>query len=250
MRAPSCLVAGAGFIYRRVIVKTNFVVNAEARTLQGTGASRRLRRTGKVPAIIYGGKDAAEAVSLDHNELWNHLKTEAFYSHILTLKLDGKDQQVVLKDMSRHPVKDTILHLDLQRVLADVLLRMHVPLHFTGAEIAPGVKVAGGIVEHHLNQVEVECLPKNLPEFIEVDLSALELNDTVHLSHLKLGAGVELVQLKHDNDQSVVAIHLPRAAAAVEETTAAPVAADVPAANQKAPVAAAAAPAKKDAKKK
>lgn len=249
MRAPSCLVAGAGFIYRRVIVKTNFVVNAEARTLQGTGASRRLRRTGKVPAIIYGGKDAAQAVSLDHNELWNHLKTEAFYSHILTLKLDGADQQVVLKDMMRHPVKDTIMHLDLQRVLADVLLRMHVPLHFTGAEIAPGVKVAGGIVEHHLNQVEVECLPKNLPEFIEVDLSALELNDTVHLSQLKLSAGVELVQLKHDNDQSVVVIHLPRAAA-VEEVVAAPVAADVPAANQKAPVAAAAAPAKKDAKKK
>ena len=231
-------------------MRTNFVVNAEARTLQGTGASRRLRRTGKVPAIIYGGKDAALAVSLDHNELWNHLKTEAFYSHILTLKLDGKDQQVVLKDMSRHPVKDTILHLDLQRVLADVLLRMHVPLHFIGAEIAPGVKVAGGIVEHHLNQVEVECLPKDLPEFIEVDMSKLELNDTVHLSHLKLGAGVELVQLKHDNDQSVAAIHLPRAAAAVEET-AAPVTAEVPAANQKAPAAAAAAaPAKKDAKKK
>jgi len=248
MRAPSCLVAGAGFIHWRFIVKTNFVVNAETRTLQGTGASRRLRRTGKVPAIIYGGKDAAQPVSLDHNELWNHLKTEAFYSHILTLKLDGKDQQVVLKDMSRHPVKDTILHLDLQRVLADVLLRMHVPLHFTGAEIAPGVKVGGGIVEHHLNQVEVECLPKDLPEFIEVDLSKLELNDTVHLSHLKLGAGVELVQLKHDNDQSVVAIHLPRAAA-VEEPTAAPVAAEVPAANQKAPATPAAAPAK-DAKKK
>lgn len=229
-------------------MRTNFIVNAEARTLQGTGASRRLRRTGKVPAIIYGGKDAAQAVTLDHNELWNHLKTEAFYSHILTLKLNGADQQVVLKDMSRHPVKDTILHLDLQRVLADVALRMHVPLHFTGAEIAPGVKVAGGIVEHHLNQVEVECLPKDLPEFIEVDLSKMELNETVHLSQLKLSAGVELVQLKHDNDQSVVAIHLPRAVA-VEEPAAAPVAAEVPAANQKAPAAAAAAPAK-DAKKK
>lgn len=229
-------------------MKTNFVVNAEARVAQGTGASRRLRLTGKVPAVLYGGKDAAEAITLDHNELWNHLKTEAFYSHLLTLKLNGKEQQVVLKDMMRHPVKDTIMHLDLQRVLADVLLRMHVPLHFTGAEVAPGVKVGGGIVEHHLNQVEVECLPKDLPEFIEVDLSKLELNETVHLSHLKLGAGVSLVQLKHDNDQSVVVIHLPRAAA-VEEPAAAPVSAEVPAANQKAPAAAAAAPAK-DAKKK
>lgn len=229
-------------------MKTNFVVNAEARAAQGTGASRRLRRTGKVPAIIYGGKDAAQAVTLDHNELWNHLKTEAFYSHILTLKLDGKDQQVVLKDMSRHPVKDTILHLDLQRVLADVALRMHVPLHFLNAEIAPGVKVGGGIVEHHLNQVEVECLPKDLPEYIEVDLANLEVNEAIHLSQLKLGAGVALVQLKHDNDQSVCAIHLPRAA--VEEVvTEAPVAAEVPAANQKAPAAPAAAPAK-DAKKK
>lgn len=230
-------------------MKTNFIVNAEARTAQGTGASRRLRRTGRVPAIIYGGKDAALAVSLDHNELWNHLKTEAFYSHILTLKLNGADQQVVLKDMSRHPVKDTILHLDLQRVLADVALRMHVPLHFLNAEIAPGVKVGGGIVEHHLSQVEVECLPKDLPEYIEVDLANMELNDTVHLSQLKLGAGVQLVQLKHDNDQSVVAIHLPRAAA-VEEPAAAPVSAEVPAANQKAPAAAPAAAPAKDAKKK
>lgn len=249
MRAPSCLVAGAGFIYRRFIVKTNFVVNAEARKAQGTGASRRLRHAGKVPAILYGGKDAAEAITLDHNELWNHLKTEAFYSHILTLKLDGKDQQVVLKDMMRHPVKDTIMHLDLQRVLADVLLRMHVPLHFLNAEIAPGVKTGGGIVEHHLNQVEVECLPKDLPEYIEVDLANLELNEAIHLSQLKLGAGVSLVQLKHDNDQSVAVIHLPRAA--VEEVpTEAPVAAEVPAANQKAPATPAAAAPAKDAKKK
>ena len=231
-------------------MKTNFVVNAEARAAQGTGASRRLRRAGKVPAIIYGGKDAALAVTLDHNELWNHLKTEAFYSHILTLKLDGKDQQVVLKDMSRHPVSDNILHLDLQRVLADVALRMHVPLHFLNAEIAPGVKVGGGVVEHHLNQVEVECLPKDLPEYIEVDLAKLEVNEAIHLSQLKLGAGVTLVQLKHDNDQSVAVIHLPRAAVEEVPTEAPAVAAEVPAANQKAPAAPAAAAPAKDAKKK
>ena len=232
-------------------MKTNFVVNAEARAAQGTGASRRLRRTGKVPAILYGGKDEAKAISVDHNELWKHLKTEAFYSHILTLKLDGKDQQVVLKDMLRHPVKDSIMHLDLQRVLADVLLRMHVPLHFKNAEIAPGVKTGGGIVEHHLNQVEVECLPKDLPEFIEVELAGLDVNDTVHLSQLTLSEGVTLVQLKHGNDQSVASVHLPRAAVE-EEVVAAPVAAEVPASAQKAPEAAAAAgkDAKKDDKKK
>lgn len=236
-------------------MKENFVVVAESREAQGTGASRRLRREGKVPAILYGGKEEAKPISVDHNELWKHLKTEAFYSHILTLKLDGEDQQVVLKDMMRHPVKDTIMHLDLQRVLADVLLRMHVPLHFKNADIAPGVKVGGGIVEHHLNQVEVECLPKDLPEFFEVDLAGLNVNDAVHLSHLKLPAGVTLVQLKNGNDQSVAVIHLPRAAVE-EEVVAAPVAAEVPASAQKAPDAAAAAAAakapagKKDEKKK
>jgi large subunit ribosomal protein L25 len=228
-------------------VKENFVVNAESRVAHGTGASRRLRRTGKVPAILYGGKDQAQAIAVDHNELWKHLKTEAFYSHILTLKLDGKDQQVVLKDLLRHPVKDSIMHLDLQRVLADVLLRMHVPLHFLGADVAPGVKTGGGMVEHNLNQVEVECLPKHLPEFIEVDLSALEVNEAVHLSQLKLSEGVTLVQLKHGNDQSVAVIHLPRAA--VEEVVVAPVAADVPASAQKAPEAGAAPAGGKDAKK-
>ena len=232
-------------------MKENFVINAEPRTMQGTGASRRLRRTGKVPAILYGGQEAAQSLSVVHNELWNHLKTEAFYSHILTLKVDGAEQQVVLKDMLRHPVHNTVMHLDLQRVRADVALRMHVPLHFKGAEIAPGVKTGGGIVEHHLNQVEVECLPKYLPEFIEVDLSALNVNDTVHLSQLKLGEGVVLVQLKHDNDQSVASVHLPRAAVEEVVATDAPVAAEVPASAQKAPEAAAAAAAgKKDDKKK
>ena len=231
-------------------MKENFVINAESRAAQGTGASRRLRREGKVPAILYGGLEPAQPIAVVHNELWNHLKTEAFYSHILTLKLDGKEQQVVLKDMLRQPVNNTVMHLDLQRVRADVTLRMHVPLHFKGAEVAPGVKTGGGIVEHHLNQVEVECLPKHLPEFIEVDLSQLGVNDTVHLSQLPLGEGVVLVQLKHGNDQSVASVHLPRAA--VEETPVeAPVAADVPAIAQKAPEAgAAAAPAKKDDKKK
>jgi large subunit ribosomal protein L25 len=198
-----------------------FVIGAEVRTDQGKGASRRLRRTGKVPAIVYGGKTEPQMIAVSHNELSKHLKIEAFYSHILTLNFGGQSEQVVLKDLHRHPARDEILHMDLQRVLADKLLRMHVPLHFKGADVAPGVKTGGGLVEHHLIQVEVECLPKDLPEFIEVDLSNLNVNDSVHMSQLQVPAGVTLIELKHGNDASVVAIHLPRAAVEAEATPAA-----------------------------
>ncbi len=229
-------------------MKENFVVNAASRKDQGKGASRRLRHEGKVPAIVYGGKADPVSVTVSLNEMSKHLKTEAFYSHLLTLNLDGKTEQVVLKDLQRHPVTGYALHVDFQRVLADKLLRMQVPLHFKGGDVAPGVKIGGGIVEHILNQVEVECLPKDLPEFIEVDLSAMEVNDSIHLSQLKLPAGVVLQQLKHGNDLSVVAVHLPRAAVE-EEPAAAPASAEVPATAQKAPAAGADA-AKKDDKKK
>ena len=214
----------------------NFVVNAEVRTGHGKGASRRLRRERKVPAILYGGKGQPQSIAVSQNDLGKHLKVEAFYSKILTVKLGGASEQAVLKDLHRHPVRnDEIVHMDLQRVLADQLLRMHVPLHFKGGDIAPGVKTGGGIIEHHLIQVEVECLPKDLPEFIEVDLSALNVNESVHLSQLKLAPGVALVELKHDNDRSVAAVHLPRAAVEVEETPAAEAAsAEVPATAQKA----------------
>jgi large subunit ribosomal protein L25 len=220
-------------------MKENFVVNAESREDQGKGASRRLRRAGKIPAIVYGGADQPVAVALSANEMGKHLKVEAFYSHLLTLNLAGSQQQVVLKDLQRHPVSGYATHADFLRVQADKLLRMHVPLHFRNAEVAPGVKTGGGIVEHHLNQVEVECLPKDLPEYIEVDLAGMQVNDSVHLSELTLPAGVVLVELKHDNDQSVVSIHLPRAA--VEE--------EVPAAAATDAAAAPAADAKKDEKK-
>ncbi len=213
-------------------MKENFVVAAESRADQGKGASRRLRREGKVPAIIYGGKDAPTAVAVSANEMFKHLKVEAFYSHLLTLTLGSQTQQVVLKDLQRHPVTGLAIHVDFQRVLADQLLKMHVPLHFVGADIAPGVKPGNGIVEHQLNQVEVECLPKDLPEFIEVDLSQLNVNESVHLSQLKLPEGVALVQLKHGNDQSVASIHLPRAAVE-EEVPAAAEGAEAPAAAKK-----------------
>ena len=213
-------------------MKENFVVAAESRADQGKGASRRLRREGKVPAIIYGGKDAPTAVAVSANEMFKHLKVEAFYSHLLTLTLGSQTQHVVLKDLQRHPVTGLAIHVDFQRVLADQLLKMHVPLHFVGADIAPGVKPGNGIVEHQLNQVEVECLPKDLPEFIEVDLSQLNVNESVHLSQLKLPEGVALVQLKHGNDQSVASIHLPRAAVE-EEVPAAAEGAEAPAAAKK-----------------
>lgn len=191
-------------------MKESFVVNAELRTDHGKAASRRLRRTGKVPAVIYGGKDPAQQLALSHHEMAKHLETEAFYSHILTLKLDGKEQQAVLKDIQRHPAQPVLLHFDFQRVFADVAIRMDVPLHFVGGEKCPGVKADGGVVEHHMSQVTVECLPKDLPEFIEVDLSGMKLNDAIHLSQLKLAAGVELLDLKQGRDPSVAAVHIPR----------------------------------------
>lgn len=220
-------------------MKESFVVNAEVRADQGKGASRRLRREGKVPAILYGGKDAAQKLLLNHFEMNKHLETEAFYSHILTLKVEGKEQRAVLKDIQRHPAKPVLMHFDFQRVFEDVAIRMHVPLHFKGADVCPGVKVGGGVVEHALSEVVVECLPKHLPEFIEVDLSGLNINESIHLSQLKLPEGVALVELKHKNDQTVASVHVPRV---VEEE--APVAeapsAEVPATAQKAPEAGAA----------
>lgn len=194
----------------------NFVVNAEVRVDQGKGASRRLRRTGRLPAVVYGGNKAPQSLSVDHNELWKSLKHEAFYSKILTLKIGGEAEQVVLKDLHRHPVREEVMHMDLQRVLADVEIRMRVPLHFKGGDVAPGVKTGGGMLEHLLNDVEVECLPANLPEFFEVDVSALDVGASIHLSQLPVPTGVTLVELKHGNDAAVVAIHLPRGAVEAE----------------------------------
>lgn len=231
-------------------MRQKFTIEAEPRTEQGTGASRRLRRAGRVPAIVYGGKSEPKMISVNHNELWKNLKHETFYSAIATLKIGDETEQVVLKDLHRHPVRETVMHMDLQRVLADVLLRVRVPLHFKGADIAPGVKTGGGIAEHLLNDVEVECLPANIPEPFEIDVSALNLNEAIHLSQIKLPEGVELVELKHDNDLAIVAVHLPRA---VEEEPVVEAAAEVPATAQKAADAKAAAgakPAAAPAKKK
>lgn len=203
-------------------MKQTFTVTAEVRTVHGKGASRRLRHEGKVPAIIYGGNAEPQSIQVSHNELMKSLKFEAFYTAILNVDIAGKTEQAVLKDLHRHPVRNEVMHMDLQRILADVVLRMHIPLHFKGGDVAPGVKVGGGVVEHQQIQVEVECLPKDLPEYIEVDLSKLNVNEAVHLSQLQVGEGVQFVELKHGNDISVAAIHLPRSALSEQTAEAAP----------------------------
>ncbi|MCP1727357.1 large subunit ribosomal protein L25 [Natronospira proteinivora] len=192
-----------------------FTLNAEVRDDKGKGASRRLRRQGRVPGIIYGGSKEPVVISVDHDELVNHLKNEAFFSHILDIKVGSKTEKAVLKDLQRHVYKPTVVeHLDLQRISAKEKLRMQVPLHFEGEKECPGVKLNGGVVTHDMVNVEVSCLPKDLPEYIEVDVSTLDIGDSLHLSDIKLPSGVELVELMHgdDHDQQVVSIHQPRAA--------------------------------------
>jgi large subunit ribosomal protein L25 len=196
-------------------MQENFEIIAVAREDAGKGASRRLRREGMVPGIIYGGDAEPQMVSTKHNVLLQHLEHEAFYSHILTVKVDGKAQKVVLRDLQRHPAKPFVTHFDLQRVSASERLKMNVPLHFLGEDTAPGVK-AGGDVSHNMTDIEVICLAKDLPEYIEVDLSGLEIGDVFHLSSLVLPAGVELTaHVDEEHDLPVAAIHAKRVA--VEE---------------------------------
>jgi len=182
-----------------------FELNAEVRDVKGKGASRRLRRDGKVPAVMYGaGKDAV-SLTLDHNTLYHQVKNEAFYSSILTIKI-GKDQeQAVLRDIQMHPYKPRVAHLDLQRVSATERLHMKVPLHFINQESAPGVKQQGGLVSHLMTEVEVSCLPMDLPEYLTVDMGNIALNQSVHLSDLPLPAGVEIIQLARGGDDLAVA---------------------------------------------
>ena len=191
-------------------MKTSFELVAEFRETQGKGASRRLRHEGKVPAILYGGHADARALTLSHQKLLIMLDNERFYSTILNLKVGDQSQAAILKDVQRHPFKNAIVHVDFQRVEENEKIRISIPLHFTGAAVSPGVKSQGGIVSHMRNETEVSCLPKDLPEFIEVDISGLSLNESIHLSQLKIPAGVTLVDLAKD-DAAVVAIHSPRA---------------------------------------
>jgi len=194
-------------------------VIAVKRELQGKGASRRLRIAGRVPGVVYGGEKDAAAIEMDHNSLYHQLKHETFHASILTLDLDGKKEQVLLRDVQVHPFKQLVLHVDFQRVDQKQKIHMKVPLHFINADIAPGVKTSGGIVSHILTELDVACLPKDLPEFIEVDLVNLTAGHSLHLSEIKMPKGVEIVSLTKGGDQAVAAITIPRGAveAAAEE---------------------------------
>ncbi|GHD52532.1 large subunit ribosomal protein L25 [Marinobacter persicus] len=197
-----------------------FVIEAFPRDDQGKGASRRLRREErKIPAIIYGGGKDATPVAIWHNELKKSLENEAFFSHVLTIDLNGKKESVILKDLQRHPYKPILTHADFQRVDKDHEIHVNVPLHFLNEESAPVVKLQGGVVSHNMTEVEVVCLPQNLPEFIEVDLNDVEMDQVVHLSDLKLPEGVRSAALMQgeDHDQPVVSVHKPKGAKADDE---------------------------------
>ncbi|MFV3331902.1 50S ribosomal protein L25/general stress protein Ctc [Pseudomonas sp. NY15437] len=189
----------------------DFVLNAQERSDLGKGASRRLRRNaGLIPAVVYGGEKAPQSLTLELREISKLLENEAAFSHVITLNVGAAKETVLIKALQRHPSKGFVMHADFQRVVAGQKLTAHVPLHFINEATAVGVKVGGGEISHVISEVEVSCLPKDLPEFIEVDLAKVELGQIVHLSDLKLPKGVELVQLAHGNDLAVANIHASR----------------------------------------
>ena len=205
----------------------SFTVGAETRNDQGKGASRRLRRAGQVPAILYGGKGEPSNITLNQLSLLTMIDNEKFYSSIINIKLDGKDQQAIVKDVQMHPAKAQVLHVDLQRVLADQPIRLHLPIHFLNQATCPGVKTEGGQVSHLRTDIEISCLPKDLPEALEVDMIAMNLNDTIFLKDIKVPPGVTIPELATGREIPVVSIHAPRAeepeAAAAEATATAAV---------------------------
>ena len=198
-------------------------INAVLRTDVGKGASRRLRRLAdKVPGIIYGGKDNAVLLTMNANELTNVMKDEAFFSQILNVVVDGKGEQAVVRDLQRHPASDKVLHVDFLRVSADKAIQVQVPLRFIGEEDCVGVKMGGGIISHTLTEVEISCLPADLPEYLEVFVAELDLGHTIRLSELALPEGVTIPALIHEErDVTVVSVQIPRGGAEEEEEAAA-----------------------------
>jgi len=214
----------------------NIEFTAFPRTTEGRGASRRMRRGGKAPGIVYGGKAEPTPIELDHNALFHALRNEAFHSSILSMKLDGKSGKVLLRDVQMHPFKNEILHVDFQRVDENRIIHMKVPLHFVNGEVSPAVKLHEAIISHVMTEVDVSCLPKDLPEFIEVDLAALDTGHSIHVSALALPEGVS-VTTRGKLDPVVATAVIPRALAEADEDAAATdeaTAAAVPAADAKA----------------
>ena len=201
----------------------DFALSAEVRSDYGKGASRRLRKTNKFPGIIYGGGGNPTPITLDHNEIINNLQNEAFFSHILTVKVDGSDEKAIIKDIQRHPYKQRILHMDFMRVRMDEAISVRVPLHYLNEETCHGVKTEGGAINKIENDVGISCLPGDLPEYIEVDLIDLKLGESLHLSDVKLPDGVTSTDYveggDEDQNRAIASVFLPRAAAEEEETT-------------------------------
>jgi len=191
-------------------MRISFTFGADLRGMQGKGASRRLRHTGKVPAILYGAHKDAQALVLDQQNLLTMIGDERFYSSIVRLKIGDATQEAIVKDVQMHPAKNVVVHVDLQRVMESEQIRIRLPIHFKGESISPGVKTEGGVVSHMRTDVEVTCLPKDLPEFLELDLSGMHLNETKFLADVPVPPGVAIPELAHRNG-AVVSIHAPRA---------------------------------------
>jgi len=193
-------------------MQQQFEIKAQSRTASNSNENRRMRKAGEVPAVVYGGGQSPVLLKVAHNELIHHLDNEAFYSHILTLKAGEQQEKVVLRDIQRHPSKAQILHIDFLRVSEDQRIKVHVPLHFINEDICAGVKQQGGIISHMQTDIEVSCLPKDLPEYLEVDVATLEVGHSLHLSDLKLPRGLTLVALSHgdENDYALVSVIMPR----------------------------------------
>ena len=205
---------------------SDHTIKASSRKDEGKGASRRLRHAARIPAIVYGGQSAPKSIQLEHEKTWIASQSEWFYSSILSLDVDGKVERVLLRDMQRHPYRQQIMHLDFQRVNENEALRVAVPLHFVNVEKSPAGKAADVVVTHELNEIHISCLPRDLPEFIEVDLSGLSAGDTIHLSQVTLPKGVEVPELKlgADHDVAVVVARMGRVEEATDEAAAAPAA--------------------------
>jgi large subunit ribosomal protein L25 len=201
-------------------MRITYQVGADSRHDQGKGASRRLRRAGKVPAVIYGGQGGPRSITLDHQQLLTLIDKEKFYSSIISVNVESESQPAIIRDVQMHPARNAVVHVDLQRVVESEKLKIHLPIHFKGEAVAPGVKTQGGIVSHLMQDVEVSCLPADLPEFLELDLSGMSLNETLSLGDIKLPSGVTIPELAHRNPV-VVSVHSPRAAEPEPEAVAA-----------------------------
>ncbi|MCT2532516.1 50S ribosomal protein L25/general stress protein Ctc [SAR92 clade bacterium H231] len=206
-------------------MSTDFTLHAKGREDTGKGASRRLRRlAGEIPAIVYGGKKDPARIALIHKDVMKALENEAFYSHIIALDIDGKSEDVIVKDVQRHPAKSIVLHMDFLRVSKNTKLQTRVPLHFINEESCVGVKLGGGLIAHSMTELEIMCLPADLPEYLEVDMAEVEIGQTLHISDIKLPKGVESVALSHGDDHDLPIAAVNKSKAKDEDEEAAPAA--------------------------